>query len=78
MLRSSPLKSKTFKLLIKHSFNYFLSRTDFIWAKAMGYTGQQLEDSAGVSVGESLKNDFNNLLGIKQAPLGHGFDSNAP
>ena len=26
-------------------------RTDFIWARAMGYTGPQLEDSAGVDVG---------------------------
>ena len=34
------------------------TRTDFIWAKAMGFSGQQLADSAGVSVGESL-NDFN-------------------
>jgi len=30
-------------------------KTDYIWAKAMGYTGQQLEDSAGVSVGTSSK-----------------------
>ena len=28
-----------------------LFRTDFIWARAMGYTGAQLDDGAGVDVG---------------------------
>ena len=26
--------------------------TDFLWARAMGHTGPQLEDSAGVEVGD--------------------------
>ena len=30
-------------------------RTDFLWAKAMGYTGLQLDDADGVSVGTSSK-----------------------
>jgi poly(3-hydroxybutyrate) depolymerase len=30
---------------------YAAQLTDFIWARAMGYTGPQLEDSAGVDVG---------------------------
>jgi len=32
--------------------------TDFLWAKAMGYTGQQLADSDGVSVGTDAKPTF--------------------
>ena len=31
----------------------FCFRTDYIWAKAMGYTGAQLADSEGVQVGQS-------------------------
>ena len=31
---------------------YFQFRTDYVWAKAMGYTGAQLADSDGVSVGK--------------------------
>jgi len=30
-------------------------KTDFLWAQAMGYTGPQLDDSAGVSVGTTDK-----------------------
>ena len=33
-------------------FKYVWCRTDYVWAKAMGYTGAQLADSAGVSVGK--------------------------
>ena len=33
-------------------------RTDYYWAKAMGYTGSQLADSAGVSVGTDQKPTF--------------------
>jgi len=29
--------------------------TDYVWAKAMGYTGAQLADSAGVSIGTTAK-----------------------
>jgi len=29
--------------------------TDFLWAKAMGYTGDQITDSAGVSIGTDAK-----------------------
>ena len=29
-------------------------RTDYIWAKAMGFTGAQLADSDGVDVGEMI------------------------
>jgi len=32
--------------------------TDFLWAKAMGYTGSQLADSDGVSVGTTAKPTF--------------------
>ena len=32
-------------------FSLYL-RTDFLWAKAMGFTGPQLADSEGVSVGK--------------------------
>ena len=32
-----------------------VTRTDFLWAQAMGYTGSQLDDSAGVSVGTTDK-----------------------
>ena len=30
-------------------------RTDFLWSQAMGYTGAQLADSEGVSVGTDAK-----------------------
>ena len=55
MLRSSLLKSKSILRWHSTSNEAFIIRTDYIWAKAMGYTGQQLDDSAGVSVGESSK-----------------------
>ena len=42
------LKSKTIFIASK---NNILFRTDYLFAKAMGYTGSQLPDSAGVSVG---------------------------
>jgi len=32
--------------------------TDFLWAKAMGYTGEQMDDSDGLSVGEPEKPTF--------------------
>ena len=32
-------------------WNFLVFRTDFLWAKAMGYTGEQMDDSDGVSVG---------------------------
>ena len=32
----------------------FQFRTDYVWAKAMGYTGAQIPDSDGVSVGKYL------------------------
>ena len=32
-------------------------RTDYIWAKAMGYTGAQIPDADGVSVGMSHNKD---------------------
>ena len=54
-LRSSLLKSKTWIKYQLLKLWILLTRTDYIWAKAMGYTGQQLEDSAGVSVGESIQ-----------------------
>ena len=31
---------------------YLIFRTDFIWAKAMGYSGAQIPDADGVSVGK--------------------------
>ena len=32
-------------------FSEIFCRTDFVWARAMGYTGPQLDDSEGVDVG---------------------------
>ena len=34
-----------------HPISDYICRTDYIWARAMGYTGPQLEDGAGVDVG---------------------------
>ena len=49
------------------------SRTDYAWAKAMGYTGPQLADSAGVSVGEYICC----LLHFNKALTMHGSGSSA-
>ena len=38
-------------MLYVKMFNLIFCRTDFYWARAMGFAGQQLDDGDGVSVG---------------------------
>ena len=56
----------------RNIFKCILYRTDYVWAKAMGYTGPQLADSAGVSVGKDnlsfVKITEQNLLGTTAKP----------
>ena len=52
----------------------YLFRTDFIWAKAMGFTGPQMADSDGVDVGKlNLKLYFSFYFNI----IRNGFQANA-
>ena len=63
VLRLSQLNCKTVLILTNWSKIIIFIRTDYVWAKAMGFTGAQLADSDGVDVGEmiywNIKNYYN-------------------
>ena len=44
--------------ILKNFKEIFCYRTDYYWAKAMGFTGSQMADISGVSVGTNEKPTF--------------------
>ena len=48
-------------MLYVKTFNLIFCRTDFYWARAMGFAGQQLDDGDGVSVGRQQHYCVNNI-----------------
>ena len=59
VLRLSQLNCKTVLILTNWSKIIIFIRTDYVWARAMGFTGAQMADSDGVDVGEMILNILN-------------------
>ena len=50
-IRNINIRNINFKILVNENEIIFV-RTDYIWARAMGFTGAQLADTDGVDIGQ--------------------------